>query len=131
MYIDPIRNDITSTSIGLFYDADTKEITYNTASQPNALVNGTHSVTLDSDGALTGDGANGNFYIDTITSTGTTSTWVFGVSGTTTLPGLLSAPPKTISTSTATGTVGQMCWDANYIYVCTATNAWRRIGLGW
>ena len=133
MYIDPIRNDITSTSIGLFYDADTKEITYITVITPvpNALINGSHSVTLDSDGALTGDGANGNFYIDTITSTGTTSTWVFDVSGTTTLPGLLSAPPKTISTSTATGTVGQMCWDANYIYVCTATNAWRRIGLGW
>ena len=257
LYINPIRNDITSTSIGLFYDADTKEITYNTVITPvpNALINGTHSVTLDSDGALTGDGANGNFYIDTITSTGTTSTWVFGVNGeftlphgtnisdiaaqsgrintflvdyvgstatlvnnglylninatgassvqagdiiisasgdtatitgaypgsyndlywnqlafdasitiswpitihaadyvsgsdvtikthtgtgwtfgvdnTTTLPGLLSAPPKTISTSTTTGTVGQICWDANYIYVCTATNAWRRIGLGW
>ena len=88
LYIDPIRNDITSTSIGLFYDADTKEITYNTVITPvpNALVNGSHSVTLDSDGALTGDGANGNFYIDTITSTGTTSTWVFGVSGALTLP---------------------------------------------
>ena len=131
LYINPIRNDITSTNLALFYDFNTKEITYNTASQPNALINGTHSVTLDADGALTGDGANGNFYIDTITSTGTTSTWVFDVSGTTTLPGLLSSPPKTISTSTATGVVGQICWDADYIYVCTATNAWRRIGLGW
>ena len=131
-YVAPIRNDVTSTSIGLFYDATTKEITYNTVITPvpNALINGTHSVTLDSDGALTGDGANGNFYIDTITSTGTTSTWVFDVSGTTTLPGLLSAPQRTM-TSTSTGTTGQMCWDADYIYVCTATNAWRRIGLGW
>ena len=21
---------------------------------------------------------------------------------------------------------GQICWDANYIYVCTATNTWKR-----
>ena len=88
LYIDPIRNDLTSTNLALYYDATTKEITYNTVITPvpNALINGTHSVTLDSDGALTGDGANGNFYIDTITSTGTTSTWVFGVNGKLTLP---------------------------------------------
>ena len=130
LYIDPIRNDLTSTNLALYYDANTKEITYNTASQPNALVNGIHSVTLDANGTLTSEGTNGNVYIDAI-STSTTSTWVFDVSGVTTLPGLLSAPPKTISTSTATGVVGQICWDADYIYVCTATNAWRRIGLGW
>ena len=100
LYINPIRNDITSTNLALFYDADTKEITYNTASQPNALVNGTHSVTLDADGALTGDGANGNFYIDTITSTGTTSTWVFGVSGG------LTFPDATIQTTAYTGQGG-------------------------
>ena len=26
----------------------------------------------------------------------------------------------------ATGTEGQIFWDANYIYVCTATNTWKR-----
>ena len=47
------------------------------------------------------------------------------VTGNITLTGLLSAP-QTTKTSNAPGTIGQMCWDANYIYVCTATNTWKR-----
>ena len=42
-----------------------------------------------------------------------------------TLTGILKAP-QTTKASTATGTTGQICWDANYIYVCTATNTWKR-----
>ena len=47
------------------------------------------------------------------------------VSGNITLSGILSAP-QTTKASNAIGTVGQICWDANYIYVCTATNTWKR-----
>ena len=32
-------------------------------------------------------------------------------------------------TSTTTGTPGQICWDADYIYVCTSTNIWKRVAL--
>jgi len=32
-------------------------------------------------------------------------------------------------TGTSTGTQGQICWDANYIYVCTSTGVWKRIAL--
>lgn len=42
--------------------------------------------------------------------------------------------PKTPANSTATGSTGQICWDANYIYVCYNTNQWGRIALektGW
>jgi len=39
--------------------------------------------------------------------------------------GILKAP-QTTKASTATGTPGQICWDADYIYVCTATNTWKR-----
>lgn len=35
----------------------------------------------------------------------------------------------TTKTGTSTGTQGQICWDANYIYVCTSTNVWKRIVL--
>jgi len=41
---------------------------------------------------------------------------------------ILSSPLQT-KASTDTGTAGQICWDANYIYVCTATNTWKRVGL--
>ena len=33
---------------------------------------------------------------------------------------------KTPATSTAAGSVGDICWDASYMYVCTATNTWKR-----
>ena len=31
--------------------------------------------------------------------------------------------------STATGTAGQISFDANYVYICTATNTWKRAPL--
>ncbi len=39
---------------------------------------------------------------------------------------------RTPASSTAAGAVGEICWDANYIYVCVATNTWRRVAhAGW
>jgi len=55
--------------------------------------------------------------LDTISTTGNVS-----------VGGILSSPQQT-KASNATGTVGQICWDANYIYVCTATNTWKRSSL--
>lgn len=45
-----------------------------------------------------------------------------------TTAGVFAAPPTT-KTGTSTGTAGQIVWDANYIYVCTATNVWKRVSL--
>jgi len=50
------------------------------------------------------------------------------VGGTLTIGGLLQAPQAT-KLANATGTAGQISWDANYIYVCTATDTWKRVGL--
>ena len=36
---------------------------------------------------------------------------------------------KTPSSATDTGNAGDWCWDANYIYICTATNTWKRVAL--
>jgi hypothetical protein len=36
---------------------------------------------------------------------------------------------KTPASATATGTTGEIAWDANYIYVCTATNTWTRTAI--
>lgn len=36
---------------------------------------------------------------------------------------------KTPSSASDTGTQGQIAWDSNYIYVCTATNTWVRSAL--
>jgi hypothetical protein len=37
---------------------------------------------------------------------------------------------KTPTSATDTGTTGEICWDASYIYVCTATNTWKRTAIG-
>jgi hypothetical protein len=39
------------------------------------------------------------------------------------------ADARTPASSTATGNQGEVCWDTSYLYVCIATNTWRRIAL--
>jgi hypothetical protein len=39
------------------------------------------------------------------------------------------ATAKTPASASAAGTAGEVCWDASYIYVCTATNTWKRTAL--
>lgn len=34
---------------------------------------------------------------------------------------------RTISSSVSNGYQGELCYDDNYIYVCTATNTWKRL----
>ncbi len=47
-----------------------------------------------------------------------------------TVSGVLILPTSvTPATSTATCTKGQHAWDANYYYVCIATNSWKRATL--
>jgi hypothetical protein len=36
---------------------------------------------------------------------------------------------KTPASSSDTGNAGDICWDADYLYVCTATNTWKRAAL--
>jgi hypothetical protein len=36
---------------------------------------------------------------------------------------------RTITNSTDAGVAGTICHDSNYIYVCTATNTWKRVAL--
>jgi hypothetical protein len=33
------------------------------------------------------------------------------------------------STASSTGVVGQVAKDTNYLYICVATNTWKRVGL--
>jgi len=46
-----------------------------------------------------------------------------------TFAGDVSVPTKTPASAGATGTTGTITWDANYIYVCTATNTWKRTAI--
>ena len=33
------------------------------------------------------------------------------------------------ASATSTGTAGEIKWDSNYIYVCVATNTWKRVAI--
>ena len=39
------------------------------------------------------------------------------------------ATAKTPASAAAAGTAGEVCWDASYIYVCTATDTWKRAAI--
>ena len=36
---------------------------------------------------------------------------------------------QTPASATAAGEAGTVCWDANYVYICVATNTWKRAAL--
>lgn len=36
---------------------------------------------------------------------------------------------KTPASSTASGNIGDICWDSSYIYVCVGNNSWKRSSL--
>lgn len=38
-------------------------------------------------------------------------------------------PTHTPASATASGTAGEVAWDADYIYVCTAANTWKRVAI--
>lgn len=39
---------------------------------------------------------------------------------------IILSSPSVPSSSTDTGTAGQVAWDANYVYICIATNTWKK-----
>lgn len=39
-----------------------------------------------------------------------------------------TAPPVP-ATAAAAGTTGDIAWDTGFIYVCTATNTWKRVAI--
>lgn len=65
-------------------------------------------------------------------ATSTTNIAIGSTTGTstTTLNGnIILSKTATPASATATGTAGTIVWDANYIYICTATNTWKRVAI--
>jgi len=73
-------------------------------------------------------GSSKHFYFGENSDTGK---WIFRGSGNMEIRGkiLRIETAKTPTSATDTGNAGEICWDANYIYVCVATNSWKRIGI--
>lgn len=52
-----------------------------------------------------------------------------GIAGNLFVGGNLNIATSTPASSSATGTAGTIAWDASYIYICTATNTWKRVAI--
>lgn len=96
--------------------------------QSTGIVRG---LTVLATGNLVGGNANISTSVntDTVTSANVFTTTVFAntvsTTGNVSISGILSSPQKT-KASNDPGTAGQICWDSDYIYVCTAANTWKR-----
>lgn len=42
---------------------------------------------------------------------------------------LIVTTAQTPATAAAAGIVGTICWDSGFIYVCVATNTWKRVAI--
>jgi len=49
--------------------------------------------------------------------------------GQATFTGDVQLATKTPSSASDTGTAGTIAWDADYIYICTATDTWKRVAI--
>lgn len=94
---------------------------------PFAIVTNNTSVT----GMWLADGSIGLGGNITNSSTLAGANLILSTTGALTLIGnqIRIATSQTPASASATGTVGTICWDANYIYVCTATNTWKRTAI--
>lgn len=43
--------------------------------------------------------------------------------------GVLTIPTSTPASAGATGTAGTITWDSSYIYICVATDTWKRVAI--
>lgn len=95
------------------------------------LIRGT---TVLATGNLVGGNANISTSVNTLTLNSTdvvtvsVSTSTVSAAANVSVGGILSSPLKT-KASNDPGTVGEICWDSGYIYVCIAGNTWARAGL--
>ena len=105
---------------------DVRFISYLTSVSYLTNDSGNSSVNVSPSGNIQFITANNTFAI--MTDSSFDINYPVSASGNVTIGGLLTSPQQTKAASDP-GSIGQICWDTNYIYVCTATNTWKRTAL--
>lgn len=70
-----------------------------------------------------------NYYTTTVGASGAVTFNAVGSNQRFIFSDRVNIPTHTPSSATDTGVTGDIAWDANYMYVCTATNTWKRTPL--
>ena len=105
---------------------DVRFISYLTSVSYLTNDSGNSSVNVSPSGNIQFTTANNTFAI--MTASSFDINYPVSAAGNVTIGGLLTSPQQTKAASDP-GSIGQICWDTNYIYVCTATNTWKRTAL--
>ena len=113
-------NAITNNSI--FIGNDSRALAND---QTNQIVIGNAAIGGGSNTATLGNASIVSTFLrgNVAVGTGITPTAPIDIGGNT----LRIRTARTPASATATGNAGDICWDATHIYVCIATNVWRRI----
>jgi hypothetical protein len=88
-------------------------------------------ITASISGNLAGNLLANGFFINNLSAlsvTGNVTVSQLSTVGNLSVGNTLSSLPQT-KAANAAGVAGEICWDSNYIYVCTATNTWKRAAL--
>lgn len=67
--------------------------------------------------------------LDDLNAGAARATLGLGSTDTPTFKGVIIDSPTVPSSATDTGTAGTVVWDADYIYVCVATDTWKRVAI--
>ena len=143
------RNGVTNSTGSLNYSGNVLQITDNptgTGTVSGALISGSLSVAADGSGTTerirfdprVANGASAVAHmLDTGNALSTAGALLLDVRNNgvskhaVDLNGnIIEKVPTTPASATAAGVQGTICWDANYVYVCVATNTWKRSALG-
>ena len=89
----------------------------------STLVNGTSNITIANTSSNAAVSINGTSNVAVFANTGFYPTALY-------TPSLNITTSNTPASSSAAGVAGQIEWDADYIYVCIATNTWKRCPMG-
>jgi hypothetical protein len=107
--------------------------TITTSNQPNITGLGTLTSLLVSNTLSAGGNISANNFISSdiyVSNVWATSANIVGnISGANLIVNGLLLTAQSTKTANAVGVAGQVAWDSNYIYVCVATNTWKRTAL--
>ena len=143
------RNGVTNSTGSLNYSGNVLQITDNptgTGTVSGAIISGSLSVAADGSGTTerirfdprVANGASAVAHmLDTGNALSTAGALLLDVRNNgvskhaVDLNGnIIEKVPTTPASATAAGVQGTICWDADYVYVCVATNTWKRSALG-
>jgi poly(3-hydroxybutyrate) depolymerase len=121
-----------NTAVGRSALQNNETGSFNTAVGVSAMEQGTagsYNTAIGAFAGFTGGGTNSTAIGHNATVTLSNQVVLGDENITSTILRGLTQPLRTITNSNDPGAPGEICWDSSYIYVCVASNSWKRVEL--